>query len=99
MYVVLGRLDFQEPKPLTEDELEKYNTVTIERYKDTKTWNLVKLNDIEIGFVTTRITGQYYKMLNGEIWIPINEDFSKEDPVHAKAVLKLLKIINQEQAI
>lgn len=87
----LGRQDYTEPKPLAAAELLALQAVHVMPTAGRTTWNTVLLDGSVIGYVTTRLSGQYYRTPDMREWMFAASDWNSTDPQHGQAIFALLK--------
>ncbi len=92
-FLFLGRNDYEEPAPLDGPDLTRVQAVEIQPIEGNKTWRSAVLNGQHIGFVTSRMHGQYFRTKDMDSWMPVPSDCNRKDPEHAQAVLGLLNHI------
>lgn len=87
----LGRQDYVEPPPLSALERTVVASVTISRVTGKKTWHAVHRCERLLGFVSTRMHGQYFRTPHMRSWRLAQDDWHCADPPHARAILALLR--------
>lgn len=91
----IGRQDYTEPDPLSSDDLARIAlcSVTPRHPGMTKPLHhhVVLLDGVKLGYVATRLGGQVFKNAENEEWMYAASDWNQADPLHAKAILRLLE--------
>lgn len=86
-----GRNDCTEPAPMTLSEWLAVDAVSVALKPGAKTVFSVFQDDQEIGFVTTRLAGQYFKMRDTDGWLFVANEWNQNDPAHGRAILALIQ--------
>lgn len=93
---VIFRLDWTSPPPLPAAALLRVHAVAIGAVPGKKTWREVRRCGRLLGYVTSRMHGQYWRATSHQDWWPATDDISPDDPPHARAVLHLLDYVDSE---
>lgn len=90
-----GRQDYCEPPALNPAALAGVRLCTVRpRWADRAqrhNWHEVRLDGQLLGYVTTRMAGQFWRTEDMDGWIPAASDWNRTDPDHAHAILRLLE--------
>lgn len=89
---ILGRNDYTPPARLTVEQLDVVSSVSIRQRAGYHTWYEVFSKGQSIGYVRTVMHGQYFRTLAMDDWLPTCEDWNRDEPAHARAILKLLAL-------
>lgn len=87
----LGRQDYVEPPPMSAEERAEVDSVQVALKQGMTTWWSVIRDGQEIGFVTTRASGQSFRTPEMTEWVHVANDWSRSNPKHGLAVLALLR--------
>lgn len=87
---IIFRQDYTEPPMQPAPALARLATVAVTPTPGTSTWNTVCRSGVVIGYVTSRMHGQYWRTPTHEDWIPAFGTSNRADPPHAHALLELL---------
>ncbi|MNF24405.1 hypothetical protein D3C85_179300 [compost metagenome] len=91
---ILFRQDYVEPAPLSSEDLARLSLCCVSPRHPERTkplhHHVVQLDGVLLGYVATRCGGQVFKLSEAEEWIHAVSDWSRNDPPHAHAILKLL---------
>lgn len=93
---IWGRQDYVEPDRLGDTELAAVAACTVSPHPGTKTWHAVHRDGGLIGYVSTRLGGQFYRTPHMEDWMFVVSDWNRADPKHAHAVLRLVRHVDRE---
>lgn len=91
---IIGRDDYVRPPALTLDQLQRVLTITVVPKDGLKTWHEARSGGAIVGYVTTRLGGQSYRLPNQENWCFAANDWCDGEPPHARAILALLTEID-----
>lgn len=95
-----GRQDYVEPAPLSSHAVARIHACAVRpRWPDRPQmhrWHEVLDQGQLLGYVTTRLGGQYYRTPKMDEWFWVADDWNRGDPVHGKAILQLLDHLAQE---
>jgi hypothetical protein len=91
---IWGRQDYTEPPPLPSADLSRVAACSVKpRTPDRNAphnWHEVRVGGVFVGYVTTRMGGQSYRLPDWQEWFPAASDWHPSDPTHAHAILCLL---------
>ena len=96
---LIGRRDYTEPAPMTEEQRRRVASVQVVPRPGTKTWNSVTRAGILLGHVTTRLWGQEFRTPEMDYWRRAANDWNPKDPPHGWAILKLLEWIETHPTV
>ena len=74
-------------------------TVKVIPMEGRKTWNIVLRDGQEIGYVTTRMSGQSFRTHDMIDWLFAAGDWNRNDPPHGHAVLALLQYLEEMKSM
>jgi len=94
----LGRQDYKEPDPLSEEQRQKVASVTVVPVEGKKTFVAVVQESRLIGYVRTRCN-QVYRTpeMAPDDWIFVASDWNRSDPPHGHAIVALLEHLSESQ--
>jgi hypothetical protein len=92
-----GRQDYTEPAPLPNEQHQQVASVTVVPVDGKKTWRAVIRGECLVGYVTTRIAGQYYRTPTMTDWLFVVGDWNRADPPHGHAIAALLRHVSESE--
>lgn len=98
-----GRNDYVDPDPMSLGDVERVQCCCVrprrpeEHVPKAKPFlhHIVSVGGRDIGFVTDRIGGQFWKIHIDDEWTPVFDDKASGDPPFGRAILCLLNAYEQ----
>jgi len=89
-HVHLGRQDYVEPEAMSDVDRRAVAAIEVLPVAGKKTWFAAHRDGELLGFVTTRIGGQYMRQPSDADWCLAAIDWNRSDPRHGHALMALI---------